>query len=219
MRVSAQAAPVRHQTVINLRQAILEGRFQPGDRLYEQKLCDMMGVSRTSIREALRQLESEGIVTIIANRGPVVTEVTLQAAEDIYQVRELLEGLAADLFARRADDKAIKALEAAVSNLEKCIQRKDFGALLKRKNEFYDILLGGCGNQVVHTLLNSLLARVSVLRGISLSRAERPRQSLTEIKKIMKAIKNRDPEAAYEASKEHIRRAAAVAIRSLPEKL
>ena len=100
-----------------------------------------MGVSRTSIREALRQLESEGIVTIIANRGPVVTEVTLQAAEDIYQVRELLEGLAADLFARRADDTAIKALGSpAVSNLEKCIQRKDFGALLKRKNEFYDIL-------------------------------------------------------------------------------
>ena len=219
MRVSTQPAPVRHQTVINLRQAILEGRFLPGDRLYEQRLCDLMGVSRTSIREALRQLESEGLVTMLPNRGPVVTEITLQDAEDIYQVRELLEGLAAELFARRADAQAIEALDAAVGNLEECIRQRDDRTLLKKKNEFYEILFRGSRNLVLYTLLNSLLARVSVLRGISLSQPHRPRQSLSEIKKIIRAIKARDPEAAYLASKEHVRKAAAVAIESLSENL
>jgi DNA-binding GntR family transcriptional regulator len=219
MRVSTQPAPVRHQTVTNLRQAILEGHFQPGDRLYEQRLCDLMGVSRTSIREALRQLESEGLVTMLPNRGPVVTEVTLQDAEDIYQVRELLEGLAAELFARRADTRETEALEAAVEGLEQCVRQKDDRALLKKKNEFYEILFKGCRNLVLYSLLKSLLARVSVLRGISLSRPQRPRQSLAEIKKIINAIKAGDPEAACQASKEHVRRAAAAAIRSLSEQL
>lgn len=218
MRVSIQPAPVRHQTLTKLRQAILEGRLQPGNRLYEQKLCDLMGVSRTSIREALRHLESEGLVTILPHKGPVVSTVTIQDAEEIYQVRELLEGLAARLFAQRADAKSIEALANAIKDIEECIRREDSKTLLKKKNEFYRVLFKGCRNQVVYNILNSLLARISVLRGISLSQPQRPRKSLSEIKGILKAIKDRDPEAACTASQEHVRNAAAVALRTLSEK-
>lgn len=212
MRVFTQAAPLRQQTIVKLREAIIEGRFQRGERLYEQKLCDLTGVSRTVIREALRQLEAEGLVCLIPNKGPVVAEVTAKDAEDIYQVRELLEGLAASLFAQRADASMIEALEGAVQRVEQCLQLQDSRELLKSKNLFYDVLLMGCGNKVVSVLLNSLLVRVTFLRAASLSQSERPFQSLAEIKRILAAIKDRDPEAARKASTEHIRNAAAAAL-------
>ncbi|RJQ76087.1 MAG: GntR family transcriptional regulator [Desulfobacteraceae bacterium] len=216
MRVATHAAPVRQQVLVNLREAILEGLFKPGDRLYEQTLCDLLGVSRTPIREALRQLETEELIHIIPNKGPVVREVTRQDAQDIYQVREMLEGLAVRLFAQVADDAAIASLEAAVQGIESCIRQKEYRVLLKRKNEFYDVLLKGCGNKVVYQVLGSLLARVTLLRGTSLAQPERPARSLEEIKKILAAIKARDPDAAYEASTAHIRQAAVAALGNLP---
>jgi len=217
MRISAQAAPIRQQTLSKLRQAILEGRFQPNERLYEQKLCELIGVSRTSIREALRQLETEGLVCILPNRGPIVTKLTPQNALDIYQVREQLEGLAASLFAQRADASMVDALEQSVERLRSCLHKKDVREYLKSKHEFYDILLKGCGNDIVYTMLNSLLARITFLRSTSLSRPHRPRESLREIEKIVAAIKRRDSVGADEASREDIRNAAALALQKLGE--
>lgn len=217
MRVATHAAPVRQQVLVKLREAIIAGQFKPGERLQEQMLCDLLGVSRTPIREALRQLETEELIQIIPNKGPVVREVSRQDALDIFQVREQMEGLAARLFAQTADDATIALLEEAVRNIESCIRKKEHSLLLKRKNEFYDVLLKGCGNKVVYNVLGSLLARVTLLRGASLARPERPPKSLKEIKKILSAIKARDPDAAYEASTAHIRQAAASAMQNLPE--
>src|SRR3990172_9256820 len=84
------ASPLRHQVLEELRQSIITGRLAPGARLIERQLVDMMGVSRTVIREALRQLESEGLITIIANKGPVVREFTLAEAKDLYAIRGVL---------------------------------------------------------------------------------------------------------------------------------
>ncbi len=215
MRISAQAAPIRQQTLSKLRQAILEGRFQPNERLYEQKLCELIGVSRTSIRESLRQLETEGLIRIVPNKGPVVAQLTPQDAVDIYQVREHLEGLAASLFAQRADAATVEALEDSVNKLEESLQRNDAREYLKTKHEFYSVLLKGCGNEVVCGLLNSLLARITILRATSLSHPNRPRQSLGEIKEIVAAIKKRDSEGAFRASREHIRNAAVLALQKL----
>jgi len=92
------AAPLRRQVVDELRHSIISGRLRPGARLVERELIAMMGVSRTVIREALRQLESEGLVAMIPNKGPVVRELTLVEAKDLYSIRAVLEGLAARLF-------------------------------------------------------------------------------------------------------------------------
>ncbi len=90
------------QTVDKLRDAILNGHFQPGDRLVEQDLCQEMGVSRGSLREALRRLEAEKLITMAPNRGPSVSVIGWAEAEQIYYVRALLEGEAAAEFAARA---------------------------------------------------------------------------------------------------------------------
>jgi DNA-binding GntR family transcriptional regulator len=90
MKVSNVAAPVRLQVAASFRSAILSGRFQPGDRLIEKDLCDLTGASRTSVREALRQLETEGLVQLVPNKGPIVASIDPKQARSIYQVRAVL---------------------------------------------------------------------------------------------------------------------------------
>ena len=95
LEVQRHAAPLRQQVVEALRLAIIDGRLAPGARLIERELTEMLRVSRTVIREALRQLESEGLIAIVPNKGPVVRALTLAEAKDLYQIRAVLEGLAA----------------------------------------------------------------------------------------------------------------------------
>jgi DNA-binding GntR family transcriptional regulator len=91
--IQKRAAPLRRDVVDAMRKAIVEGRLAPGSRLIERELIDMIGVSRTVIREALRQLESESIVETIPNKGPIVRRLTRAEAVDLYAIRSVLEGL------------------------------------------------------------------------------------------------------------------------------
>ena len=218
LQVKREAAPIRKQTVNNLRAAILEGRFKPGDRLSEKELCELTGVSRTSVREALRQLEAESLVTTLPNKGPVVTEVTWEEAKEIYEVREQLEGLATRLFAEKADEITMLALSVEVARLEKASQEGDIDDYIKAKNQFYEVLLRGCGNKIVYSILRSLLARVNFLRGTSLSSPQRMGKSVQEIKKIVEAISAKNPQGAYDACIEHVQKAAASALPVLRDK-
>src|SRR3974390_2333240 len=108
------AAPLRRQVLQELRQSIISGRLNPGERLVEREIIAMMGVSRTVIREALRQLESEGLVAIVPNKGPVVRSLTIEEAQDLYAIRAVLEGLAARLFTEHAEPSEIQELEEAL---------------------------------------------------------------------------------------------------------
>src|SRR6056297_3133463 len=101
MNLIRSAAPVREQVLKALRTEIIEGRFAPGRRLTERELTEMLGVSRTVLRESLRQLEAEGLISLIPNQGPVVRALTVGEARELYRIREALEGLAARLFANR----------------------------------------------------------------------------------------------------------------------
>src|SRR3990170_1902174 len=99
LRAVTTPTPLRKQVVERLREAIIEGHLKPGERLRERELCELLGVSRTSLREGLVELEAEGLINNVPNRGPVVAMVSIKAAEEIYQLRAVLEGLAARLFA------------------------------------------------------------------------------------------------------------------------
>jgi DNA-binding GntR family transcriptional regulator len=213
--IDRQAAPIRQQTIQKMREAILDDYFKPGERLYEKGLCEQFGVSRTTIREALRQLEAEGLVAMIPNQGPVVTTVSLEEAEDIYQIRELLECLASRLFAERATDEQVLELTRYVADLQSASAAGDVAQYLAVKTNVYDILFSGCGNRVAYTLFKSLFARVNFLRKTSLSRPGRTRESVAEIQAILKAIQERDPQAAYERCLEHVRKASSAALGGL----
>ena len=121
-RVHRIAAPLRHSVTESIRNAIAAGVFKAGARLPERDLCAMTGVSRTLVREALRQLESEGLINVVAHRGPVVSRVTPEQAEGIYQVRIELEGLASQLFAERASEVQRLALTEGLRGGEKVLR-------------------------------------------------------------------------------------------------
>lgn len=118
-QVVRMAAPLRHGVTESIRNAIALGRYKAGDRLPERELCELTGVSRTLVRETLRQLESEGLITVFPHRGPVVARLSPQQAEGIYQVRVELEGLACHLFATSATEEQRQALRQAFVNLKK----------------------------------------------------------------------------------------------------
>lgn len=206
------APSLREQVAAKLRDAIASGRFKSGERLVERELCELMGVSRTSVREAFRELETEGLITTVPNRGPIVTVVTPGLAESIFQVRGILEALAARLFAERASDEQIAALERAADDLAEVYLDYDPERVPGAKAAFYGILLEGADNEVCTWMLKNIHIRVSQLRVTSLDRPQRARESLDEMREIFAAIKARDPRRAHDLSLLHVDRAAAAAL-------
>ncbi len=214
-QVARIAAPLRHSVVESIRNAIAVGRLKPGERLPERELCEMTGVSRTLVREALRQMESEGLIKVIPHRGPIVAHVTVEEAEGIYQVRRELEGLASELFAEAASDRQRAALREAFRQLKAAFRSDDSIVRLNAKNRFYECLVEGSGNEALGQALRLLNSRVMVLRSTSLQTPGRARQSLKELSRLMEALKARDTKAARKAAAEHVSNAATAALNFL----
>lgn len=211
-RVERVAAPLRHSVTESIRYAIAIGRFRAGERLPERELCEMTGVSRTLVREALRQLESEGLIQVVPHRGPVVARVTPDQARGIYQVRIELEGLACQLFAEQASTAQRAALATAFERLKASFDDADPLARLRAKNHFYDCLVDGSGNEALGISLRMLNARVMLLRATSLQVPGRSADSIAELTELMAALESRDGARARAAAVTHVRNAAAAAI-------
>jgi DNA-binding GntR family transcriptional regulator len=217
MRVLPVAAPLREQVLEVLRQAILDFRLKPGQRLIERELIEQIGVSRTTIREVLRQLAAEGLVTTIPHKGAVVVVPSAQEASDVYEVRAALEALAARRFVEHASDPQVADIRAALTEIEKVTREGgDIREMLQAKDHFYDVLLEGSGNSCIHSILSGLQARVRVLRATSLSQPGRAASSVEEIRAIVEAIEARDGDAAARAAAYHVNRAAGVGLDALP---
>lgn len=206
---------VREQALKNLRSAIVGGFYQPGDRLIERELCEIIGVSRTSIREVLRQLEAERLIKVEPRKGLVVASISLREAKEIYEIRALLEGSAASAFAIKATNREVTALHKACGDFERAAERNDLPRMIKAMSRFYDVLFSGAGNSVMFDVLKSLHARISFLRGTSMSQSGRIKHSVAEIKRIVDAIVERDARAAKTAAADHVAEAARTAIARL----
>jgi DNA-binding GntR family transcriptional regulator len=205
------------QVVELLRELILGAEFEPGERLVEAPLCQRFGVSRTVVREAIRQLETEGLVTIVANRGPVVSTLTAADARALYEVRGALEGLAGTLFAQRAGEAQRARLRAALATVSAAYEQADPQLRLAAKDEFYDVLLGGADNSIIRSTLRGIHARVQLLRGLSLQAPGRAGESLSELTAIVDAVDRRDPEGARLACEGHVKEAATAALGMLSQ--
>lgn len=217
-KVNRNPVTLREIVLDKLRSAIMNFQLLPGDRLVERDLCDRLGVSRTSVREALRHLESEGLVEFAGAKGPQVAVITLEDARDIYELRCVLEGLIVQLFTLNAKPKDIRALEKALEENRKTLESGDLQQVLESVQGFYDVLLEGSGNQIAATQLRQLQARISYLRATSVSQTNRRGASNQEMERIVEAIKSGDPLAAHQASVDHVRAAAKVALDYLKSK-
>lgn len=213
------AAPLRQQVVERLREAIITGQLAPAQRLIERELTSMLGVSRTVIREALRQLETEGLITLIPNKGPVVRELTPDEAKDLYNIRSRLEGLAARLFVENADDALVARLEDALNVIVEAYGRGDAQEILETKNSFYDILYQGVMSETLASILMTLHARIWRWRALGLTHPKRSeirsRESIDNLRAVVTAIKNRDADAAERITCEEAGKAAEEVLRLL----
>ncbi len=197
-----------HSYVFNyIRDAILNGRYKPGDALVETRLADELGVSRTPIREAIRQLELEGLVISIPNKGVVVSGVSQQDIDDIYTIRSMLEGLAARWAAQRIDEPNLKELEEIVELMEYYTKKNDFEQLTQLDTRFHGVIYEACASKVLKHLLDNLLRYVERARRGSLKVPMRANQSFNEHKSIFEAIMKRNAAEAERLMAEHIARA------------
>jgi DNA-binding GntR family transcriptional regulator len=207
--------PVRRQVEERLRDAIISSRFMPGEHLSDRLLCDLFGVSRGVIREAVRLLEAEGLITVVPNRGPFVAYLSAAEATQVYEIRAVLEALAGRGFAERASVEEIAELRAVFEVLAATMPGEDRMTLLGLKRRFYDVLLRGCRNDYVARMLDQLLNRNSQLRATTLSDPTRLPQTIAEIRRIVEAVERRDREGAWQACQDHVMKAAQVALRIL----
>ncbi len=195
-RIEAIAAPVREQTMAILREAIISGQLMPGQRLIEKDLCDSLGVSRGSVREALRQLEAEQLIRTLPNRGPIVAKLTPRDILDICQVRSALEGMAVKLFVTNADDTHIARLEASLGEIDRAFTAGDLNLTVRAKSAFYQAFYEGSGNALISTLLRSLDARINLVRRLVFVSGESS-GGIVQFRALVDALKAGDaPEAA-----------------------
>ena len=205
MRIVANPTLVREHALEKLRTAIATGLYRPGARLVERELCEALGVSRTSVREALRQLQSESLIEAGPRRAIVVSKVSADDAYDIYTLRELVETTAIRRFVARDDAKALKRLQGAFKSIEKVANKGDLPALSEMAAAFYEEILEGSGSKVILDTGKQLLKRVSYLRLASMSAPQRVENGIAEWGAILDAVAKGDADAAAKALAKHIR--------------
>ena len=213
MRVGRVAAPLRDQVLEIVRGAILDFRYKPGQRLIERELIEQIGVSRTTIREVLRELDAEELVTTIPQKGAIVVVPTPEEAADLYDVRGSLEALAARRFVERASGEQLVALRRAVEDFARAVDSgADTLTLLHAKDAVYDVLLDGASSAAIRSMLSGLQARVRMPRFTSLSQPGRPAIAVLEMRGLCDAVEARDADAAAAACVSHLEHAARAGI-------
>ncbi|ULR48905.1 GntR family transcriptional regulator [Streptomyces deccanensis] len=213
--VGRVAAPLREQVVTALREAILDFRLEPGRRLVERELVEQLDVSRTTVREALRELTSEGLIKVVPQKGAVVAAPTPDEARDLYEARCALETLLVRRFIEKAPRSKVYALEAAAEHFAEVASRDDAEPrdVLDARRDFNAVLHEGAGSEVLRQLVEGVQAKVRVLvvKGMSTNHAE----VIQELRDIVAAVRQRDADTAVEIYTKHMRRVAANVLEGL----
>ncbi|WP_158213343.1 GntR family transcriptional regulator [Pigmentiphaga sp. NML080357] len=211
MELKISPRSVQQETVRLVREAITSGYFKPGERLVEAKLCSLLGVSRTSVREALRVLATEKLITIVPNKGPSVAELSWQEAENIYHLRALLEGEAAALAAARVQPEDLARMRAALDAFADAVEQQDWKARISATADFYEVVIQCCGNAIMGEVLHGLLTRINFLRARTMASPGRAKHSVRELENIYAALEKGDARAARAAAVAHVKAAEAEA--------
>lgn len=196
--------PLRDVVFNTLRQAILKGELEPGERLMEIQLADRLGVSRTPIREAIRKLELEGLVLMIPRKGAEVARISEKSLRDVLEVRRSLEELAIELACQRMDEQELEDLEQAQEAFRKAIEKGDAMEIAETDEHYHDIIYNGTGNSRLVQILNNLREQMYRYRLEYIKDAAKRQILIVEHDHILKAVKERHVSEAKTAIREHI---------------
>ena len=198
--------PLRDVVFNTLRQAILTGELQPGERLMEIHLAERLGVSRTPIREAIRKLELEGLVIMIPRRGAEVAQITEKSMNDVLEVRRAVDALCVELACERISAEELKALSEACEAFAQTVraQDKDVKKIAHADVALHDIIVRATGNERLIQLVNTLSEQMYRYRFEYLKDFSQHEKLIEEHRIIYESIVSKDKETACEAAKLHI---------------
>lgn len=202
--VAGQAVSLLSLVTERLRMAIITGRFPPGSQLRERELCELTGVSRNSVREALRRLEAEGLVGAAPNRGLVVNSFTPDEVAHIYDLRRLLESFAAKEFARLRVREDVNALRGAIGKLDQVQNGGTPLEILEVGSEIHTAIAAGSRNPYLVETLRMLFNRISLVRYIGLQRERRNAKTFDELRALSNAIIKGDELLSERLCNEHL---------------
>ena len=195
---------LRGRVFSKLREDILSGKYKEMDELKEVMIGQELGVSRTPVREALRQLELEGLVTIVPNKGAYVTGISDQDIEDIFVIRSYLEGLCAAWACRHITKEQLDSLEEIVYLANFHVEKGNFDQVVELDNKFHELLYEACGSRILSHVLSDYHHYARRARTVNLSETARAKHSIGEHADIVKAIREKDEAAAEQYAYQHI---------------
>ena len=195
---------LRGKVYDRIREDILNGIYKEHEELKEATLGEKMGVSRTPVREALRQLELEGLVEIIPNKGARVTGITKKDIEDIYQIRYLLEGLSARWATEHVTEEQLDKMEETLYLTDFHARKGNFPQVYELDSQFHELMYEASGSKMLNHILSDFHMYVTRIRKTSLSNVTRSKNSTEEHRAILEAIKERDADKAEQCAHEHV---------------
>ncbi|NLZ54688.1 MAG: GntR family transcriptional regulator [Thermoanaerobacteraceae bacterium] len=196
--------PIRDLIYESLRQAIFEGELKAGDRLVEKDLAEKMNVSRTPIREALRKLETEGLVKHLPRKGVVVRGFKREDVIEIYSIRKALEISAITYTVENITDDEINKLKEKIEIMEILTYKEDTVSLFNVSQEFNDILIRACRMPRLINLINTYLEYLEQFRRVTMKKKKRRLKALEEHKQILQAVIDKDVEKAKNLVEIHL---------------
>ena len=187
---------LREKILENIRDAIVSGSLKAGSRVSEPELAERYGISRTPIREAFRQLESEGYLTVIPRRGAIVSEFSPKDVEEFYAIKSIMEGYAARRACENLSKKDLNRLQTINDRLAELAQLGDIKHFFKIHSDFHELFIKAADNEELHELIAGLVTKFQRLRFTSLSLPGRMAVSIQEHEKIIEAFRRKDADLA-----------------------
>lgn len=196
--------PLRDVVFNTLRQAILKGELEPGERLMEIQLAERLGVSRTPIREAIRKLELEGLVLMIPRKGAEVAEISEKSLREVLEVRRSLEELAIELACQRITPEELTALEEAENRFARAVEDGEVMAIAESDENYHELIYQATANDRLVQILNNLREQMYRYRLEYIKDEDRRQILVVEHEHILRAVRRRDIADAKSAVREHI---------------
>lgn len=210
--------PLRDVVFNTLRQAILKGELEPGERLMEIQLAERLGVSRTPIREAIRKLELEGLVLMIPRKGAEVAKISARSLRDVLEVRRALEELAIELACQRMSEEDVGNLQKAQEDFKNAIAEGDAMKIAETDEHYHDVIYEGTQNAKLIQMLNNLREQMYRYRLEYIKDEDKRKILVLEHEKILKTVRERKVAEAKEAVREHIDNQEITVARNITEK-
>ncbi len=201
-----QKKTLHEEIANNLREMIMSGELREGDKIKENVLCDMMGISKTPLREALRVLSAEGLIRLIPNRGSYVTTPTFEEIKEMFDVMRVLEGVCARTAVEKMRDRDLSKLEKLHQKLEKNFSRKDQKEYIHQNNLYHAFVQELAGNKTLNHIVNGLRQKILLYRFQSLNLPGRFEQSVQEHRNLLAAFRDKDPKKAEMLMKSHLKK-------------